>query len=411
MSRDVSEIESPSRTFFPENELPPLRRGVRAWFARNGRDLPWRRTRDPYAVWVSEIMLQQTTTETVTGYFARFLSRFPTVETLARADISEVLRYWEGLGYYRRAHLLHKAAGAILADFGGRFPTRREEIEKLPGFGRYTTGAVLSFALGRREPILEANTSRLHARILALHGDLARGENGRVLWDFARRILPARSPGLFNQALIDLGRLVCLPKNPRWGECPCAPFCRAARRGLQGEIPAPKKKPAVEERTEVAWLIRRAFFTPRGEDVFLFIRYPEHLRWGGLWDFPRFLREGEGAAAEDRLAESLAALIGSKRIRPGEEVCRMTHAVTRYRITLVLRETAGKIAPGETSFFDPKTPDDRRARAAISFAGGIAPLEAVEYRWLTPRQAEEIPLSSTGRALVKKLLKGFPYRT
>ncbi|MBO7725089.1 MAG: hypothetical protein J6S40_01345, partial [Thermoguttaceae bacterium] len=154
LSRDDSNAVSPSRAFFPESELPSLRRRTRAWFARCGRDLPWRRTRDPYAVWVSEIMLQQTTTETVIGYYGRFLDRFPTVEALARADISEVLRFWEGLGYYRRAHLMHAAAGVILNKYGGRFPARRGEIETLPGFGRYTAGAVLSFALGRREPIL-----------------------------------------------------------------------------------------------------------------------------------------------------------------------------------------------------------------------------------------------------------------
>ncbi|MBO7708427.1 MAG: A/G-specific adenine glycosylase [Thermoguttaceae bacterium] len=400
----------PSEPFFPESELQSLRRRIRAWFAGCGRDLPWRRTRDPYAVWVSEIMLQQTTTETVTGYFGRFLNRFPTVEALARADISEVLRYWEGLGYYRRAHLLHKAAGVILKEYAGRFPARREEIETLPGFGRYTTGAVLSFAFGRREPILEANTSRLHARLLALRGDLARAENSRILWDFARRILPARDCGAFNQALIDLGRLVCRPKGPRCGECPCASFCRAARNGSQNEIPSPKEKPRIEERTEVAWLVHRTFFMPRAKDAFLFIRYPEHLRWGGLWDFPRFLREGEGAAAETRLAESLAALAGSARIRSGAEIFRMTHAVTRYRIRLVLRETAGRAAPGEPSYFHPESPDLDLGGRIIPFAGGAARLDGVEYRWLTLRQASDIPLSSTGRALVQKLSNGFPYQ-
>lgn len=140
--------ESPSRPLFPDGELPPLRRKILAWFARHGRDLPWRRTHDPYAVWVSEIMLQQTTTETVAGYFAPFLRRFPTVRALAEADIAEVLRCWEGLGYYRRAHLLHRAAGQIVEKYGGVFPAERRQAEKLPGFGRYTTGAVLSFALG-----------------------------------------------------------------------------------------------------------------------------------------------------------------------------------------------------------------------------------------------------------------------
>ncbi len=403
-------LRAESEPLFPESELSPLRRRIRAWFARNGRDLPWRRTRDPYAVWVSEIMLQQTTTETVAGYYARFLERFPNVETLARADVSEVLRCWEGLGYYRRAHLLHKAAGVILNDFGGRFPTRREELESLPGFGRYTAGAVLSFALGRREAILEANTTRLHARVLGVRGDLTRAENTHVLWDFARRILPARSPGVFNQALIDLGRLVCQPKNPRCGECPCAASCRAARGGLQSEIPAPKRKPPVEERTEVAWLVRRSFFVQRARDAFLFIRYPERLRWGGLWDFPRFLREGEGDAAEARLAESLAALVGSTAIRPGGEVRRMTHAVTRFRITLVLRETAGRAAPGDLSYFHPKSPDLGSGDRVVSFAGGPTRLDGVEYRWLTLRRAASLPLSSTGRALVQTLSNDSRYQ-
>ena len=381
-----------------------------SWYDEHKRVLPFRGTKDPYRIWVSEIMLQQTTTETVLGYFERFLNRFPTVEALARADISEVLRYWEGLGYYRRAHLLHKAAGVILNEYAGRFPVRREEIESLPGFGRYTTGAVLSFAFGKREPILEANTSRPHARLLAFRGDHARAENSRILWDFAYRILPARDCGAFNQALIDLGRLVCQPKNPRCGECPCAADCRAARSGSQNEIPPPKKKPQIEERTEVAWLVHRTFFMPRAKDAFLFIRYPEHLRWGGLWDFPRFLREGEGAAAETRLAGSLAALVGSAQVRPGAEIFQMTHAVTRYRIRLVLRETAGHAAPGEPSYFHPKSPDPGLGSRVIPFAGGTTRLDGVEYRWLTLRQAAGIPLSSTGRTLVQKLSSDTPHQ-
>ncbi|MGI5831353.1 MAG: A/G-specific adenine glycosylase [Thermoguttaceae bacterium] len=398
-----SAAEILSGKYFPDDALTRLRRGIRRWFTQNGRDLPWRRTVDPYRVWVSEIMLQQTTTETVCGYFDRFLTRFPTLGDLARADIAEVLRCWEGLGYYRRAHLLHRAAGVIAEEYGGVFPRERRELEKLPGFGRYTAGAVLSFAFDKREPILETNTSRFHARLLAVRGDLTRAENSSILWDFARRILPKRRPGRFNQALIDLGRLVCLPGIPRCEECPCVALCRTAQNGWQGEIPTPKKKPAIEERTEVAWLIRKSFFTDSGGNTFLFIRYPEHLRWGGLWDFPRFLREGEGPTAEDRLAESLRAFLGSIRIRPLGEVYRLTHAVTHYRIRLILCDTAGHALPDERSFFHPTKPFVGAADKIVPFAGGDTPLDAVEYRWLTLRQAAMIPLSSTGRKLVKEL--------
>ena len=405
--------ESPSRPLFPDGELPPLRRKILAWFARHGRDLPWRRTHDPYAVWVSEIMLQQTTTETVAGYFAPFLRRFPTVRALAEADIAEVLRCWEGLGYYRRAHLLHRAAGQIVEKYGGVFPAERRQAEKLPGFGRYTTGAVLSFALGRREPILEANTSRLHARLLAVRGDLARKENSAVLWDFALRVLPVRDPGRFNQALIDLGRLVCRPRTPRCADCPCVPFCRTAQNGWQNEIPSPKKKPAVENRTETAFLIPRSLFARGKREMFLFIRYPEHFRWGGLWDFPRFRQEGEGAAAEEKLTKSLQLFLGSDRVRPGEEITRMPHTVTRYRITLLLRGAAGKVPEGAPSFFHPVRPSAAQAKTVIPFAGGAAPLEAIEYRWLSPGQAEKIPLSSTGRELLRRLAApvAFPSRS
>ena len=380
-----------------------MRRKILAWFARHGRDLPWRRTRDPYAVWVSEIMLQQTTTETVAGYFAPFLQRFPTVRALAEADIAEVLRLWEGLGYYRRAHLLHRAAGVIAEQYGGVFPAERRQMEKLPGFGRYTAGAVLSFALGRREPILEANTSRLHARLLAVRGDLTRKENSSVLWDFALRILPVRNPGRFNQALIDLGRLVCRPRTPLCADCPCFPFCRTAQNGWQNLIPSPKIKLAVENRSETAFLIPHSLFGPYKQETFLFIRYPEHCRWGGLWDFPRFLREGEGAAAEEKLTKLLQLFLGSDQVRPAGEIMRLRHTVTRYRISLVLREAAGKVPVGTPSFFHPVRPLADLAGTVIPFAGGTVPLNAVEYRWLSLEQAEKIPLSSTGRELLRRL--------
>lgn len=392
--------EHPSRLILSDGQIPLLRRRICHWFGKNGRDLPWRHTCDPYAVLVSEMMLQQTTTETVLGYFNRFMSRFPTVADLAEADISEVLYYWQGLGYYRRAHLLHRTAEIVAKDYGGVFPVNRSELEKLPGLGRYTVGAVMSFAFDQREPILEANTSRLHARILGVKAELTARNVSAVLWDFARRILPAKEPGKFNQALIDLGHTVCLPHQPRCAACPCAGACIAARDKLQEVIPVPKRKPNTEYRIEVAWLVPRSFFTGKKTDRtrFLFVRYPKHLRWGGLWDFPRFLMEGDaGPRADEELARKLNVLLGSDCVFPGKPITEMTHTVTRYRIRLILCAAEGKENFGLPAF------ERRETDPQVEFAGGAASFSELEIRWLTLREAEEIPLNSTGRKLVALL--------
>lgn len=415
---------SPSSPFFPSKSLPGLRRRIVSWFAANGRDLPWRNQTDPYVVWVSEIMLQQTTTETVIGYFGRFMKRFPTVDALARADLAEVLHYWEGLGYYRRAHQLRRTAEIVSNQYGGLFPTTRSDLEKLPGIGRYTVGAVLSFALNRREPILEANTTRLHARILALSGDVAARETSAILWDFAERILPVQAPGRFNQALIDLGRIVCLPRHPRCGGCPCVRDCRAAQTGRQAEIPTPKAKRAKEDRTEVAYLIRRSFFSRQKKDErrFLFVRYPENVRWGGLWDFPRFLQEGDEPVQNDiRLLQKLRSFLGAKTVEVGPILKEIRHAVTRYRIRLVLCAVEGQCDSDDSPFYlsgvkkgknrtesdaNKKSDASKKKNAekkSVPFSGGTVSVADLTFRWLTLAEAAAIPLSSTGRKLVDDL--------
>ena len=404
MKTDSERTPGPSEPLFPGTELPRLRKRISNWFPKNGRDLPWRHTRDPYAVWVSEIMLQQTTTETVRGYFARFMARFPTAAALARAEVSEVLRYWEGLGYYRRARLMHKTAGIVVERFGGKFPESREEIASLPGVGRYTTGAILSFALGRREPILEANTTRLHARILALEGSPTGADRAKVLWDFAERILPNRNPGLFNQALIDLGRTVCLPRSPLCAECPCAPSCRAFAEGRQAEIPPSRPKPKTEYRTEAAYLVHLSSVTGKKTDAgrLLFLQYQEGLRWAGLWDFPRFLMDSPFLG---EIPRGLEILLGNGLSATGEPVAETSHAVTRYRIRLVLLDTNG-YADGGTLTGMPSADGAKGEEARmVEFAGGTACATSLEYQWLSPEDAEGIPLSSTGRKLVKFLRK------
>ncbi len=221
-----------------------FRRRLLAWYRRHARDLPWRRTRDPYAVWVSEIMLQQTQVATVESYFPRFMAALPTIQTLAAAGEDDVLRLWEGLGYYRRARQMHAAARKIVSDFAGEFPRQTDDVRGLPGIGRYTAGAILSIAFDAREPIVEANTLRLLARLLAFREDPLGGSGQRLLWHFAEDLLPQRDSGAFNQALMELGSMVCTPRQPRCEACPVAELCPTRLQGLQEVIPRPRRTAA-----------------------------------------------------------------------------------------------------------------------------------------------------------------------
>ena len=199
--------------------LRTFRRKLRAWYDRHARDLPWRGTRDPYAIWLSEIMLQQTQVETVKPYFQRFLAALPTISALAQADEQQVLRLWEGLGYYRRARQLHQAARRIVVEHDGRFPTDPQSAQRLPGIGRYTAGAILSIAMDQRRPILEANTVRVFSRLLAYDGQTTSSAGQRLLWAAAEAVLPSRDVGRFNQALMELGSEVCRCRAPAYRTC------------------------------------------------------------------------------------------------------------------------------------------------------------------------------------------------
>ena len=250
------------------------------WYKRRARPLPWRRDRDPYRVWVSEIMLQQTTVATVLPYYGRFLRRFPDVRTLARASEAEVLKLWAGLGYYRRARNLHAAARLIEGELGGRFPRTLEGIRALPGVGRYTAAAVGSIAFGLRAAVLDGNVARVLSRLLALGGD-PRANEAR-LWDEAGRLVaglkPGRDPGDWNQALMELGATVCLPRSPLCGACPVSAGCRARARGLQERIP---EAAAAKDPVDLRWDCLAAF---KGGRVLLERREAGLL--AGHWGLP-----------------------------------------------------------------------------------------------------------------------------
>lgn len=300
-----------------------------AWFDANRRDLPWRRTRDTYAIWISEAMLQQTRVETVIPYWERFLERFPTVADLARASEDDVLAAWSGLGYYRRARSLQRAAQVVDGELGGCFPTTREGWLALPGVGPYTAGALLSIAMGRREPVVDGNVSRVFARLFGLESPLGSGPLLRETWRLAGELVPAERPGDWNQAVMELGATVCAAREPRCGECPLAGACRARLEGRTAELPAAAEKaPAIDVELEVLWLEREGAVAAR--------RRPDTGRMASLWELPT--REIPAAGARARLfPERLAPFADGARLRAGRVLGEVRHSITRHRIRVVVR--------------------------------------------------------------------------
>ncbi len=311
------------RSRFPYEQVAPA---LLNWYRDHYRSLPWRDTHDPYRIWVSEIMLQQTQVATVIPYYERFLKRFPTVKSLGNAPIDEVLKLWEGLGYYRRARQMHAAAQKIIVEHNGVFPQTFESVLELPGIGRYTAGAILSFAFDRRLPIVEANTLRLYSRLIKLTEPPQSRAGQLQLWEFAEKILPEVHPGQMNQALMELGSQVCTPREPACLLCPLSEWCGARKAGLQDQIPGRVKKITYEAVTEYALAIR-----DRQRRVWLRQRTATE-RWAGLWDFPRYTPE-----SLTEYDAGATAAVGFE-VTVKERLATLQHGVTRYRITLHLDE-------------------------------------------------------------------------
>jgi A/G-specific adenine glycosylase len=263
-------------------EWPRFRRRLLSWFRRNKRDLPWRRTRDPYRIWLSEIMLQQTRVAAAIPYYRRFLKRFPTVRHLARACPADVLGGWAGLGYYSRARNLHRAAREIVTLRGGRFPRDRESALQLPGIGRYTAAAILSIAYEEPLAALDGNVARVLARLGAIRGDLRQSQTWKQLDRAAGALLARQAPGNWNEAMMELGATVCTPFSPRCEQCPVKRWCRARSLGIAEQVPAPRRKsPAV-----VVTIAAAVLLDPRGRT--LLVRQPngDGAIFSHLWQFP-----------------------------------------------------------------------------------------------------------------------------
>jgi A/G-specific adenine glycosylase len=328
-----------------------LARRILEHYRAAGRELPWRKTRDPYAIWVCEIMAQQTRIATVLPYWERWMARFPTVSALAAAEQGDVLAMWAGLGYYARARSLHKAAQAIVARHGGTFPTELAAIEALPGIGPYTAGAIASIAFGTRAPLVDGNVARVFARLFGIEDDVALPATRRRLWDIAAGLVPADDPGGYNQGLMDLGATICTPRAPRCGECPVATDCVARRTDRAAALPLLVKKTRVREvEARVAWIAR-------GGEWLVARRAPDGL-FGGLWELP------EASALGLTLDGPVLA----------EHTAKLSHRTIRY---LVL---SGR-APGKIHHQPPYD----------------------HVRWCTPDELETLGVSAATSALVQKL--------
>ncbi len=347
-----------------------LGRQLLAWYKRHQRSLPWRETSDPYRIWISEIMLQQTQVDTVIPYYHRFLKAFPNVYALARAPLQDVLKAWENLGYYSRARNLHAAARMIVDQFDGRIPDTIEDIKTLPGIGQYSAGAILSIAYGQALPAVDGNVRRILSRVFAIRKPVDDPREQKKLFELAAALVPAKRPGDFNQALMDLGATICKAKNPNCSSCPMASICRAWLTDLQNILPVTRKAPAIPHRQAVAAVIRN----PEGK--LLVVQRPATGLLASLWKLPGgFIDDGENM--ESSLRRSVKEELGIS-IRAGKKLASVDHAYTHFRIKL-------------------------HAYESILLKGAPKAIGCQEWRWATSSDLNKLPLSKIDRMVIAVL--------
>jgi A/G-specific adenine glycosylase len=351
------------------------------WHLDHQRALPWRNApagqRDPYTVWVSEIMLQQTRVETVVDYYLRWMARLPTLPALAAADLQTVLKLWEGLGYYARARNLHRAAQQVVEKYDGRLPNRRELLLRLPGIGEYTVGAILSLAFNQAEPILDGNVKRVLSRLADIDQPVDEPATRKELWRLARQIVEAAPPetaGVCNEAIMELGATVCVPENPRCLVCPLVHLCRAAANGtqLQRPVTIPRKAtPHVDVAAGIIWQ-GEPFHSP-----LLIAQRPPDKMLGGLWEFPGGKLEATDADLPACLRREIAEELGID-IEVGELFTTLRHAFTHFRMTL-------------------------HAFHARHRSGEPQAIGCADWRWVALADLEHYPFPVTDRKIIQAL--------
>lgn len=343
-------------------------------------------------------MLQQTQVATVIPYYHRFLERFPDVRALADAPIDDVLFHWAGLGYYRRARQLHQAAQSVVKSHNGIFPTEFDAIRELAGIGRYTAGAIASFAYDKPFPIVEANTQRLYARLIHLSEPTATSSSQSRLWQFAESVLTPTGSGRINHSLMELGSQVCLPKEPRCTECPLRSLCPTNENGTHEQIPAPKPPKTYIDLVEAALIVRDA------KNRILVRRCGADERWAGLWDFPRF--DATEFDNESMRRESVATQFRERfgfEIEIGKSVHSVRHAVTKYRIQMHCYETV-IIAPKKSSSRVAEvTPTSRGDRNGKVDFNSKAERDNGESDWVSLEHLKTLALNSSAKKILKWL--------
>jgi A/G-specific adenine glycosylase len=361
------------------NTKPPkaaaIRRALHTWYRRHRRSMPWRDTRDPYFIWLSEVMLQQTQVKTVMPYFKRFVAAYPDIASLAGADPQAVLKLWEGLGYYRRAHHLMEAARKIVRECKGRLPTEREAFRALPGVGDYIANAVMSIAFDQPWAVVDGNVKRVLARLFRMDAPVNRPAAHARFQAAADDLLDRADPALHNQALMELGALICSPRRPDCPACPLSAQCRAFREGVVDGYPIRDRKPAVPEHALVAGVVMK-------HGKILLLRRPDEGFLAGLWEFPGGRRRERETASRAcrRIIDECTGLT----VTVGETVARVRHAYTHFKITLEVMAC-------------------RWERGRVRLDGPAA------FRWVRPSELPTFPLPGALKKVLPHLAH-FPKR-
>lgn len=345
-----------------------------AWYDQNAADLPWRGG-DAYRVWLSEIMLQQTQIETVRPYYTRFLANYPTIHDLAAAPLDEVLKQWEGLGYYSRARNLHKTAQQVSHELAGEFPQTVTGLLELPGIGRYTAGAIASIAFDQQTSVLDGNVIRVFARLGDLADDVTQAATKKKLWAWADELVPEQRAGDYNQAVMELGQKICMPRNPQCGDCPVQAYCAAFAAGTQTERPVKKKREKTPHYDVAAGLIRN------DEGLLLIAQRPAEGLLGGLWEFPGGKQE-EGETLEDCLKRELREELAIE-VEVGALFIKVRHAFTHFKITL---------HAFECRYLDAMPPHDEPQA-----------LEAANWAWVHEDDLDHYSYGKADREVIKAL--------
>ncbi|MGB1250840.1 MAG: A/G-specific adenine glycosylase [Candidatus Promineifilaceae bacterium] len=351
-------------------ELIEMDRLLLAWWDTGHADLPWRRNRNPYHIWISEIMLQQTQIKTVIPYFERWIAKYPTVEALAEASLDDVLKQWEGLGYYSRARNLHGTARRLVEEYDGKLPNTVGELLKLKGIGRYTAGAIASIAFDEPAPILDGNVIRVLSRLVDLPEDTTLSKTKKQLWGLAETVVPDLRPGDFNQAMMELGQRVCISTKPTCHVCPLANLCLAKARGTQLERPVRPPRKRIPHFDVAAGVIYRE------DGKFLIAQRPLDGLLGGLWEFPGGKQEA-GETLDETLVREIQEELGIV-IRPKFHLTQIKHAYTHFRITL-------------------------HAISAEYVSGKIEHLGVINHAWVTLEQLAPYAFANTDRKIIETL--------